>query len=223
MFLIIPYQKGKTMSGDTLINKTVAEFLDALSSSAPAPGGGSVAALSGAMGAALVSMVCNLTLGKKKYAAVQDDIQMLVDQAEALRHELTGLLQADVEAFTVVSLAYKMPRDTPEEKTARSAAIQEALKQATMPPIRVAETCVKVLDLCTPAAEKGNRQAVSDAGVAALMAEAGLRSAALNVLINLNAIKDEAFCQKWGDRLEALLKDKPAMKDQIYDLVVQKL
>jgi formiminotetrahydrofolate cyclodeaminase len=211
------------MSGDTLINKTVTEFLDALASSAPAPGGGSVAALSGAMGAALVSMVCNLTLGKKKYADVQDDIQALVDQSETLRHELTDLLQADVEAFTGVSQAYTMPRNTPEEKAARSAAIQEALKQATMPPIRVAEACVKVLDLCTPAAEKGNRQAVSDAGVAALMAEAGLRSAALNVLINLNAIKDEAFCTKWGNKLDALLKDKPAIKDQIYELVVEKL
>jgi formiminotetrahydrofolate cyclodeaminase len=211
------------MSGDTLINKTVTEFLDALASSAPAPGGGSVAALSGAMGAALISMVCNLTLGKKKYADVESDIQALVAQSEALRHELADLLQADVEAFTVVSQAYQMPRNTPEEKAARSAAIQEALKQATMPPIMVAEACVKVLALCTPVAEKGNRQAVSDAGVAALVAEAGLRSAALNVLINLNAIKDEAFCAEWGSKLDALLKDKPALKDQIYELVVEKL
>ena len=195
----------------------------ALASSAPAPGGGSVAALSGATGAALVSMVCNLTLGKKRYADVQADIQALLEQSEALRHELTDLLQADVEAFTGVSQAYKMPRSTPEEKAARSAAIQEALKGATMPPIKVAEACVKVMALCTPVAEKGNRQAVSDAGVAALMAEAGLRSAALNVLINLNAIKDEAFCKEWGSKLDTLLKDKPAMKDQIYELVVEKL
>ena len=211
------------MSGETLIDKTVTEFLDALASSAPAPGGGSVAALSGAMGAALVSMVCNLTLGKKKYADVQADIQALLEQSEALRHELTDLLQADVEAFTGVSQAYKMPRKTPEAKAARSAAIQEALKLATMPPIHVAEACVRVLDLCTPAAEKGNRQAVSDAGVAALMAEAGLRSAALNVLINLNTIKDEAFSKEWGDKLDALLDGKPALKDQIYALVVEKL
>ena len=211
------------MSGETLIDKTVTEFLDALASSAPAPGGGSVAALSGAMGAALVSMVCNLTLGKKRYAGVQADIQALLEQSEALRHELAGLLQADVEAFTGVSQAYKMPRGTAEEKAARSAAIQEALKLATMPPIKVAEACVQVLALCTPAAEKGNRQAVSDAGVAALMAEAGLRSAALNVLINLNSIKDEAFSKKWGAKLDALLEGKPALKDQIYELVVEKL
>ncbi len=211
------------MSGETLIDETVTEFLDALASSAPAPGGGSVAALSGAMGAALVSMVCNLTLGKKRYADVQDDIQALIEQSEALRQELTDLLQADVEAFTGVSLAYKMPRGTPEEKASRTAAIQEALKKATMPPIKVAEACVKVLDLCTPAAEKGSRNAVSDAGVAALMAEAGLRSAALNVLINLKYIKDKAFGKEWGDRLVALLEGKPTLKDQIYDLVVEKL
>jgi formiminotetrahydrofolate cyclodeaminase len=208
---------------DNLTSQTVAQFLDALASSAPAPGGGSVAALSGALGAALVSMVCNLALGKTKYADVQDDIASLVSQSEALRHKLTDLLEADVEAFTGVSAAYKMPRQTPEEKSARSDAIQVALKGATQVPMQVAEACVQVLDLCTPTAEKGNANAVSDAGVAALMAEAGLRSAALNVIINLNAIHDQAFCRKMGDKLDALLKGKPALKDQIYDLVVAKL
>jgi len=208
---------------DKLTDKTLIGFLDALASSAPAPGGGSVSALSGALGAALVSMVCNLTLGKNKYADVQDDISALVERSEALRHELTDLLQADVVAYTGVSQAYKLPRDTPEEKAARSAAIQEALKKATVVPMQIAETCVKVLDLCTPAAEKGNVYAVSDAGVAALMAEAGLRSAALNVLININAIKDREFADKMGAKLDGLLEGKPAFKDQIYDLVVEKL
>ena len=142
---------------DKLTQQTVTEFLDALASNAPAPGGGSVAALSGALGAALLSMVCNLTLGKKKYAAVQDDIAALVEQTEALRHRLTDLLEADVEVFTGVSAAYKMPRKTPEDKAARSAAIQEALKAATQVPLDVAKACVEVLDLCTQAAEQGNR------------------------------------------------------------------
>lgn len=208
---------------DNLTSQTVAQFLDALASSAPAPGGGSVAALSGALGAALVSMVCNLTLGKTRYADVQDEIASLVSQSEALRRKLTNLLEADVEAFTGVSAAYKMPRQTPEEKSARSGAIQAALKGATHVPMQVAEACVQVLELCTPTAEKGNVNAVSDAGVAALMAEAGLRSAALNVIINLNAIQDQAFCKEMGDKLDALLKGKPALKDQIYDLVVAKL
>jgi formiminotetrahydrofolate cyclodeaminase len=208
---------------ENLTSKTVSGFLDALASSAPAPGGGSVAALSGALGAALVSMVCNLTLGKKKYADVQDDIAALVRESEDLRGELTRLLDADVLAFTDVSAAYKMPRETPEEKSARSAAIQEALKKATLVPMRVAEACVKVLALCTPAAEKGNVNAVSDAGVAALMAEAALRSAALNVIINVNAIQDEAFCSETMAKLEALLSGQSTLKDQIYGLVVEKL
>jgi formiminotetrahydrofolate cyclodeaminase len=208
---------------ENLTEQTLVEFLDALSSSAPAPGGGSVSALSGALGAALVSMVCNLTLGKKKYADVQQDITALVEQSEALRGELTALLQADVEAYTGVSIAYRMPKETDEQKAARSAAIQEALKKATVVPMQIAETCGRVLDLCTPAAEKGNVYAVSDAGVAALMAEAGLRSAALNVIININAIKDQDFANEMREKLDGLLENKSELKDQIYDLVVEKL
>lgn len=208
---------------DNLTSRTVTQFLDALASSAPAPGGGSVAALSGALGAALVSMVCNLTLGKAKYAGVQDEIASLVERSESLRHRLTDMLEADVVAYSGVASAYRMPRGTAEEKAARSAAIQAALKEATVVPMRVAEACVQVLDLCTPAAELGNVNAVSDAGVAALMAEAGLRSAALNVIINLNAIKDATFCDEMGAKLDAFLDGKPALKDQIYDLVVEKL
>ncbi|MBC7249648.1 MAG: cyclodeaminase/cyclohydrolase family protein [Anaerolineae bacterium] len=208
---------------ESLTAKPVTTFLDELASSAPAPGGGSVAALAGALGAALVSMVCNLTIGKKKYADVQDDIQALLEQSEALRHELVDLLEADVRVYTSVSKAYKMPRETEEEKAARREAIQAALKDATEVPMKVAEACVKILDLCTPAAEKGNVNAVSDAGVAALMAEAALRSAALNVLINLGAIKDEEFVRRERARLDALLAGKSALKDEIYELVVEKL
>ena len=182
-----------------------------------------MAALSGALGAALLSMVCNLTLGKKRYADVQDDIAALVEETEALRHRLTGLLEADVEVFTGVSAAYKMPRKTPEEKAARSAAIQEALKAATQVPLDVAKACGDVIDLCTETAEQGNRGAVSDAGVAVLMAEAGLRSAALNVIININAIKDEAFSAKVRGELDGLLEGRSALKEQVYALVVEKL
>jgi len=206
-----------------LTEKPVTTFLDELSSSAPAPGGGSVAALSGALGAALVSMVCNLTVGKKKYADVQEDIKALLAQSEALRQEMVELLEADVQVYTEVSRAMKMPRATDEEKAARTAAMQKALKAATDVPMQVAEACVEVMELCQPAAEKGNVNAVSDAGVAILMAEAGLRSAALNVLINLGWIKDEAFVTENRAKLDALLKGKPAMRDEVYQLVVEKL
>ncbi len=206
-----------------LTDKPVANFLDELASNAPAPGGGSVAALSGALGAALISMVCNLTLGKKAYADVQDDIQDLLTQSEALRQQLTDLLEEDVKAYTSYSQAAKMPRGTDEEKAARAEAMQSALQVATDVPLSIAEAAVKVMDLCRPAAEKGTKWAVSDAGVAILMAEAALRSAALNVLINLGSLKDKDFAADRRARLESLLEGRGAMRDEIYDYVVSKL
>jgi methenyltetrahydrofolate cyclohydrolase len=207
----------------TLTDKSVRTFLDELSSAAPAPGGGSVAALSGALGAALVSMVCNLTLGKKKYVAVEKDVVRMLDRSEALRHRLADLLEADVQVYTQVSQAMKLPRDTDEQKAARTEALQNALQAATEVPMQVAEACVEVIDLCRPVTEKGNVNVVSDAGVAVLMAEAGLRSAALNVLVNLGWIKDEAFVEQNRAKLEALLEDKSALRDEVYELVKSKL
>ncbi len=206
-----------------LTDKPVTDFLDDLASNLPAPGGGSVAALSGALGAALVSMVCNLTLGKKGYEGVQPDIEALLAQSEALRREMVGLLEADVAAYTAYSQTAKMPKDTDEEKAARAKAMQDALKNATMPPMHIAETAVKVMDLCMPAAEKGNKWAVSDAGVAVLMAEAALRAAALNVLINLGTIKDQEFVVEKRAHLDGLLAGKGVMRDEIYDYVASKL
>jgi formiminotetrahydrofolate cyclodeaminase len=206
-----------------LTDQALNRFLDQLSSSSPTPGGGSVAALSGALGAALVGMVCNLTLGKKKYAAVQEEIADLSTRSERLRHQLTALLVADARVYARVSQAMKMPRDSDQERTARAAALEAALKAATETPLQVAEACVAVMNLCRPAAEKGNANAVSDAGVAVLMAEAGLRSAALNVLINLGWIKDQAFVQEHQARLDALLEDSRGVRDGIYTFVVSQL
>jgi len=206
-----------------LTDKPVTSFLDELASNAPAPGGGSVAALSGALGAALISMVCNLTLGKKGYDAVQGDVEDLLGQSEALRQELTGLLEADVAAYTAYSQAAKLPRETDEQKAERTRAVQAALVNATDVPMRIAEAAVKVMDLCMPTAEKGNKFAVSDAGVAVLMGEAALRSAALNVLINLGSIKDEAFVAQKRAHLDGLLAGKGAMRDEIYDYVEGRL
>jgi formiminotetrahydrofolate cyclodeaminase len=206
-----------------LTDKAVTTFLDELASNAPAPGGGSVAALSGALGAALVSMVCNFTVGKKAYDDVQEEIKDLLAQSEALRERLAGLIEEDVKAYTGYSEAAKMPRGTDEEKAERSKALQAALRQATDVPLGVAEAAVKVMDLCMPAAEKGNKYLVSDAGVAVLMAEAALRSAALNVLINLGTLKDEDFVADRRAKLESLLEGKGVMRDEIYDYVVSRL
>jgi formiminotetrahydrofolate cyclodeaminase len=206
-----------------LTDKPVTDFLDDLASNLPAPGGGSVAALSGALGAALVSMVCNLTFGKKGYEGVQPDIEALCARSEALRHEMLNLLEADVAAYTAYSQTAKMPKDTDEQKALRATAMQDALKNATMPPMHIAEAAVKIMDLCMPGAEKGNRWAVSDAGVAVLMAEAALRAAALNVLINLGTIKDQDFVAEKRAHLDELLAGKGAMRDEIYDYVASKL
>jgi formiminotetrahydrofolate cyclodeaminase len=206
-----------------LTDMPVHDFLDALASKSPAPGGGGGAAMAGALGAALASMVCNLTLGKEKYAAVQADVQHLLEKTEALRHRLTQLVEADEEAYNVLSAAYRLPKETAEQKAARTAAIQKALINATSTPMEIAQACVEVLALCGPIAEKGNVSAVSDAGVAALMAEAGLRGAALNVQINLAAIKDAAFVAESGRQLKLLLRGKGRLKERIIKDVIAKL
>ena len=179
--------------------------------------------MSGALGAALVSMVCNLTIGRKKYAGVQKDVTELMEHSERLRTQLTGLIEADAQVFTQVSQAMKMPRNTDEEKTTRAAKMEDALKAATNVPMEVAEACVSVMNLCQPVAEQGNTNAVSDAGVAMLMAEAGLRGAALNVLINLGWIKDQEFVSVMQDRLDRLLADTSGLRDEVYGFVENKL
>jgi formiminotetrahydrofolate cyclodeaminase len=208
---------------EKLTEKPVRSFLDELASSAPAPGGGSVAALAGALGAALISMVNNLTVGKEKYAGVQDDIKALLKKSESLRQKLADLLEEDVAVYTQLSRTMKMPRDTEEQKAARAKAMDRDLKAAAEVPLRVVEACVAVMELCRPVAEKGNINAVSDVGVGILMAEAGLRSAALNVLINLGWIKDERYVSDTRKKLDALLKGKPALRDEIYEFVASKL
>jgi formiminotetrahydrofolate cyclodeaminase len=208
---------------EKLTDKSMQVFLDELASAAPAPGGGSVSALSGALGAGLISMVCNFTLGNPKYAAVQDEISALLKKSESLRRELTGLVEADVQAYTEFSQTMKMPRDTEEQKTIRARALDKARKAATEVPMRVAEACVAVMGLCSTALEKGNTNLVSDVGVGILAAEAGLRSAALNVLINLGSIKDEGYVNENRSKLDSLLKGKPELRDEIYDSVVSKL
>ena len=207
----------------TFAEQSLGSFLDDLASSKPAPGGGSVAALSGALGAALVSMVANLTVGKEKFKNVEPEVKALLARSEDLRHRLLSYIEEDVAAFNGYSAAARLPRDTDEQKAARSAAIQKALINAVNPPMNVAKACVEVLDLCWPIAEKGNVQAVSDAGVGALMAEAGLRAAALNVQINLGWIKDAEFVARKREELDALLDGRPEKKEKTVQYVESKL
>lgn len=204
-------------------NQSVQAFLDELASAAPTPGGGGAAALVGAMGAALAGMVCNLTIGKEKFAGVEPQMKEILAKTEYLRAQLTAMMAEDVDAFDGVMAAYRLPKATDEEKAARTAAIQEASKKATLVPLAAARACAEVIDLCRPTAEMGNPNVVSDAGVAVLCAQAGLKSAALNVLINLGAIKDEAFVTQHRAELDNILARHVPLADEVYELVKNKL
>jgi len=198
-------------------------FLDALASSKATPGGGSAAAIIGAMGAALVSMVCNLTIGKKKYADVEGEMKEVLHKAEALRHKLTGMIEDDVKAFDQVMAAYGMPKETDAEKAARDKAIQAALKQATEVPLRCCHAAREVIELAAIASEKGNLNVISDAGVGVLAAYAALRSAALNVFTNAKIITDKAFAEAKVKELEKLLAGAETATEKAYGVVKGKL
>ena len=202
---------------------TIDKFLDELASQNATPGGGSAAAIIGAMGAALVAMVCNLTIGKKKYAEVEDEMKALLAKAEALRHRLTGMIEDDVKAFDAVMGAYGMPKETDAEKLARSAAIQAALKLATDVPLRCCHAARDVIDLAAIAYAKGNLGVISDAGVAVLAAYAALRSAALNVYTNVKLISDKAFADAKLNELETLLSGAEGVTEDSYELVKGKV
>ena len=204
-------------------NETIETFLDGLASSAPTPGGGGAAAISGAMGAALVSMVCNLTIGKKKYVEVEAELKEVLVRSEHLRRELTGMIQADVEAFDAVMAAYGLPKETDEDKAKRKDAIQAALKTATDVPLECCRVCRQVIDLAEIVADKGNLNVISDAGVAVLSAFAGLRSAALNVYVNAKGLEDRAFADERLKELESLLGEASALNERVYEVVKNKL
>jgi formiminotetrahydrofolate cyclodeaminase len=173
----------------------------------------------GAMGAALVAMVCNLTLGRKDYEGVQADMRRALEEAEALRRELTAMIADDVRAFDGLMAAYQLPRASDQDKLARGQAIQAALRQATDVPLACAEACARVIELAQRVAPIGNRGVISDAGVATLAAHAGLRSAALNVYINAPSIKDAEFVRSRRARLDEVLARSAAANEQTCDTV----
>lgn len=204
-------------------DKSIQAFLNELASKASTPGGGSAAAIMGAMSAALVSMVCNLTVGKKNYEGVEEELRALLARSEALREKLTAMIRADVEVFDRVMGAYGMPKETDADKAVRSEAIQAALKEATDVPLECAKACAEAIDLCRVAAEKGNLNVISDAGVAVMAGYAALKSAALNVYINAGGIKDKAFAKERLAQLDEILKGKEPAVEEIYQIVRSKL
>jgi formiminotetrahydrofolate cyclodeaminase len=206
-----------------LKDQPIQQFLDELASKASTPGGGSAAAIMAAMATALVSMVCNLTLGKKNYAAVEEEIKAVLARSEDLRVRLTDMIRADVEVFGLVMAAYGMPKATDEEMQLRGLAIQAALQAATDVPLACAKASAEVIELSRIVAEKGNKNVVSDAGVAVLAAYAALKSAALNVYVNVAAIKDESFAQDRMAQINALLADNEISTAEIYSAVKNQL
>jgi len=187
---IIDYMVEET---GPLVSLSVNGFLTELASKSPAPGGGSVAALSGALGTALTSMVCHLTIGKEQYKDGEQEIKEVLAKSEKLRKRLTILIDEDTHAFNDVIKAFKMPKETDEQKEKRKQAIQKGYKRAAQVPLETAKTCEKILDVAQIVAQKGNQNSITDAAVSALMARSGVESAILNVKINLGSIKDEIF------------------------------
>ncbi|APH53274.1 Methenyltetrahydrofolate cyclohydrolase [Granulibacter bethesdensis] len=210
-------------AGVSFKDESVEAFLEQLASKASTPGGGSAAAVMGAIGAALSSMVCNLTIGKKKYAEVEEELKGVLAQADALRLKLIAAIEEDVQAFDAVMGAYGMPKATEEEQAARKEAIQKALHLATDAPLDCARLCRDAIDLAEIVSRKGNAAVISDGGVAVLAAHAGLRSSALNVYVNAKAIEDRAFAESRLQELQEILGSAGEKTEATYELVRSQL
>jgi formiminotetrahydrofolate cyclodeaminase len=191
------------------------EFIEELASSSPAPGGGSVAALAGANAAALVSMVCNLTIGKKNYDAVQEDIKKTLESSQPHRKRLLQLIDEDTDAFNGVMSAFRLPKETEDEKAARSVAIQEAMKKAALVPMETARESFEVLKLSEVIAAKGNKNSITDSISAAITAHSAIKMAALNVRINLSSIKDESFKAQRESELSEIEAEAREIKKRV--------
>ena len=206
-----------------LADQTVTSFVDLMASDAPAPGGGSAAALEGALGTALTAMVCALTQGKKKYAEYADLTAEVGEKAQMLKAQYVDVIDRDTEAFNAVSAVFAMPKDTDEEKAARSAAMQEALKGCTETPFEMMELAAKALELTDSVVGRSNLSAASDLGCAALSLKAAIQGAWLNVLINIGGLKDQAFAEQYRSEGETLLKKALPLADSIYAKVLNSL
>lgn len=198
-------------------------FVDILASKEPVPGGGGAASLVGAIGAALGDMVCSLTVGKKKYADVQDEIISLKGEYEALEKELLQLVSEDAKVFEPLSKAYGLPSGTEEEKAHKAEAMEEVLKAACSVPIKIMEACCKAIDLVKRTAEIGTAIAISDAGCAAACLRGALMSASLNVYINTKSMKDREYAETLEIHANEMITTYAPLCDEIFDMVLGKI
>ena len=200
-----------------LVDLTIKGFLAETAGSAPVPGGGSISALNGAIATALTEMVANLTIGKKKYADVEGQMRTIATEAAIIRERLIRDIDRDSEAYDRVFAAFKLPKETEEEKAERSRVIQDATKQAAMVPMEVAEEIIIYV------AHKGNRNAVTDACVAMMTARTCVLGALLNVRINLTSIKDEAFVKRMSEKADFLESEAIRIEKKLLDWTQEQL
>ena len=206
-----------------LVNMTVKDFVDEVGSESPAPGGGSVAALCGALGGALVTMVANLTIGKKGYEDAADEMAAIKEKSSQLKDALMAMVDKDTAAFNKVMAAFKLPKESDDEKAARREAIQSAMKGAAQSPFEIMKASHEIINLAKAVAVKGNQNSITDAGVAALLADAAVKGAALNVKINLSSIKDEQYTNQMASDIVRIESESDALAKQIMEEVNSKL
>lgn len=199
------------------------DYVEALGSGAPTPGGGGASALVGALGIALGNMVAHLTIGKKRYASVELDMLDLKSKADNLQAELVTLIERDAEVFEPLAKAYSMPKDTEVEKAAKEEVMEKALKEACSIPLQIMEKVCASIDLIAEAAQKGAVSAVSDAGDAAAFCRAALQGASLNVYINTRSMKNRELAQMYNRRAEEMLETYVPRADEIFASVRDRL
>ena len=199
------------------------EFVEVLASKAPVPGGGGASALVGAIGTALGNMVGSLTVGKKKYADVEEEMWTLKGKCDVLQKDLLTLVERDAEVFEPLSKADGMPRETEEEKAEKARVMEIVLKDACSVPMEIMEKCCEAIELIQEFAAKGSALAISDAGVAAAFCKAALKGASLNVYINTKSMKNREYAQELNEKADAMLDKYPKMADEIFDSVISRL
>ncbi len=204
-------------------DKSCREFVEVLSSKAPVPGGGGASALVGALGTALGNMVGQLTLGKKKYADVEEDISILMEKASKLQEALLILVEKDAEVFEPLAKAYSMPKETEEEKTEKENVMAQVLRDAAEVPLEIMRKCCQVIELQGEFAAKGSRLAVSDAGVGVIFCKSALQGASLNVFINTKSMKDRELAEKIDREADEMLREYTMKADEIFAAVFHEL
>jgi formiminotetrahydrofolate cyclodeaminase len=195
------------------------DFVKQVASNEPVPGGGSVSALAGSLAAALSNMVASLTIGKKKYLEVEEDMKKVKEEAIILQEDLISDITRDSEAFNRVMKAFKMPKNSDEEKAERKEAIQNGSKHASEVPLNVAEKSLKIMDLAKIVVEKGNKNAITDGAVSAMLARTAGLGALYNVKINLSSIKDEEYVSKMNEKVTEIENALIQKEKEILDLV----